>query len=283
MIFLKNEFLTVKINSLGAEVVSVLSNNNFEYIWQADPNIWKRHAPILFPIVGKLQENKYKYNNIEYNMNQHGFARDSMFTVLEQENNFVSLMFNSSEQTKENYPFDFSLVIDYKLINESLSVSYKIVNTGDEKMFYQIGAHPGFNINSDKTYSIQLTQPKFKYEIENSNIKNKFEFNESDFVVNNDTFKNDALIYEFEEEEKTVTIYENDLKYITMHFDDFKLLGIWSANTTNPEFICLEPWNGIADFVEKENNELKNKEFINELEVDGCEQLAYTIVFKGEK
>lgn len=89
---IENEFLVATIAEDGAELISLKSKkNNIEYIWQGDPAFWGRHAPVLFPVVGRLKEDQYTYANQTYPMSQHGFARDSLFEVVEHGAELVSL------------------------------------------------------------------------------------------------------------------------------------------------------------------------------------------------
>ena len=75
---LENESLRITVADQGAELISVFDKEeNRERLWTADPAIWNRHAPILFPFVGKVTDGKYRVNGAEYSMKtQHGFARD---------------------------------------------------------------------------------------------------------------------------------------------------------------------------------------------------------------
>lgn len=148
MITLKNQYLTVTINEFGAELTSVQENDadHIEYIWQADPNYWKRHAPVLFPIVGRLKDNQYQYNNQTYEMTQHGFARDNFFEVKNQDESSVDLELTDSPETLKKYPFKFRLVISYKLTGHALKVSLSVFNPNTDELLFSIGAHPGFNV-----------------------------------------------------------------------------------------------------------------------------------------
>ncbi len=120
MITLKNQYLTVLINEFGAELTSVKDTSGLEYIWQADPSFWKRHAPILFPIVGRLKDNQYDYQGKTYQMTQHGFARDNQFKVESQLPTKVSLVLRPTDETLAKYPFKFELRIIYELVDHQL-------------------------------------------------------------------------------------------------------------------------------------------------------------------
>ena len=70
-----NGILTVEVSEKGAEMVSVLKQGH-QMLWNANTDFWNRHAPILFPIVGKLRDDKCRFGARECSMEQHGFARD---------------------------------------------------------------------------------------------------------------------------------------------------------------------------------------------------------------
>lgn len=140
---LKNNFLTVTLSDHGAEIQSVKDvNSGREYIWQADPKIWGRHAPVLFPVVGRLKGDQYTYDGKTYHMGQHGFARDSQFTVEEQDDKHIIFLLTSNEDTKKMYPFDFELRVTYSLVNNLLSEHFTVTNKDTKEMIFGIGGHP---------------------------------------------------------------------------------------------------------------------------------------------
>ena len=102
MHILENEVLKVEIADKGAELCRVLDQElSCDRIWSADPSVWNRHAPILFPFVGKVIDGKYRINGREYEMKtQHGFARDLDFTCVEENAHSVCHELCSSEATK---------------------------------------------------------------------------------------------------------------------------------------------------------------------------------------
>src|SRR3954469_18300254 len=139
---LRSADLTVRIKEQGAEMFSVTNNNGLEFIWQAKKEVWPRHAPVLFPIVGKLKNNTYQFNGNSYQLGQHGFARDKSFVVTEKTESKCVLELSSDNESKKIYPFDFKLRIIYELKGNTLDTKYEIQNTGTDKMYFSIGAHP---------------------------------------------------------------------------------------------------------------------------------------------
>jgi len=103
---LENNFLKASFKSLGAELCSLVNiKNNTEHIWQANPKVWARHAPILFPIVEQVEKNAYRIDEREFTLSQHGFARDRQFDVENQTNDSITFLLKSDLESLKVYPF----------------------------------------------------------------------------------------------------------------------------------------------------------------------------------
>lgn len=140
---LSNSELTIKVSPHGAELCSILHDGK-EYLWQADPAFWKRHSPVLFPIVGSVWENEYRHEGVSYALTQHGFARDMDFELMLELEDEVRYRLVDSEETRKKYPFPFCLEIGYRIEGKKIEVLWKVINTGTREMHFQIGAHPAF-------------------------------------------------------------------------------------------------------------------------------------------
>jgi galactose mutarotase-like enzyme len=265
---IKNTFLTATINSFGAELCSLKNKENKEYIWEGNPDFWGKHSPILFPIVGTLKNNSYQYNEIEYHLSRHGFARDMDFELVDKKENSVTFSIQSSEETLKIYPFIFELQIIYTLDKNSLNIEYKVMNNGKSKMPFSIGAHPAFALPGNfENYAIQFEKEESLeyYLLENDLISNKtktLELQNKLVPLNYQLFKNDALIFKTLES-NSVTILENSNPKLRVNFNNFPSLGIWTK--MNAPFLCIEPWFGYSDTNENSGN-LFEKEGIQILE-----------------
>lgn len=143
---ISNDHLIAKISTHGAELTSLVSRKSGEeVIWQADSKHWARHAPVLFPIVGKLQDNELYYDDKSYRMGQHGFARDTEFKLIEHSKSSISLETSDSDTTWKLFPFAFKLVITYELTGFTLSTIYQVFNPASSPLYFSIGGHPAFN------------------------------------------------------------------------------------------------------------------------------------------
>ncbi|ERJ13001.1 aldose 1-epimerase family protein [Haloplasma contractile] len=287
MITLENKKISVNISKNGAELMSLYHKvKQREYLWQGDSQFWQRRSPVLFPIVGRLAENSYYVNGTRYMMTQHGFARDHVFDVIEHKENEASFILRSSEESLKQYPFLFSLIITYRLNDNELLVKWKIMNEDDEIMYFQIGAHPAFNVGDasnrledyhlhfgkDVTLETKLLDPSTGLVTKGTK---QVALNTSRLNLNYDLFKQDALILEGI---NRVTLQSNNQNhYVEMIFDSFPLLGIWTPiHKEKTPFICLEPWYGLADTVTVPR-ELKEKAYINKLKSGETFDAYYTI------
>ncbi|WP_379946760.1 aldose 1-epimerase family protein [Enterococcus devriesei] len=268
-----NDFLEATINEKGAELVS-LRANEIEYIWQADPQYWGRHAPILFPFVGRLKDNQYSYQGKTYPMGQHGFARDKEFKVLEQTKEKVTLVLTSDEETKKVYPFDFSLTVSYEIWGEGVRIRFDVENTGEEEMIFALGGHPAFNIPlTDElqfddyfiAFSPQKSRVKIPLDGPFTNLDQKtIGQTNTNIQLSRGLFKEDALIYETKGLNAYTLGSEESSHSVTLAYNNIPYVGLWSPYPAEAPFVCIEPWWGFADTVDS-NGRLEDKEGMHRL------------------
>lgn len=276
---IKNGNLSAEIKHFGAELISLKTNQNKEYIWEGNPEFWGKHSPILFPIVGTLKDNSFHYNGMEYHLSRHGFARDMEFELIDVTQNSATFSIQSSEETLKIYPFEFELQLIYTLEENNLSIAYKVINKGKSTMPFSIGAHPAFALpNHFENYAIAFEKEESLeyYLLENDLISNqtkKLEVQNKQIPLNYELFKNDALIFKALKS-KSLTILENKNPILRVHFEDFPSLGIWTK--MNAPFLCIEPWFGYSDTNENSGN-LFEKEGIQILESNAIFHSKFTI------
>jgi galactose mutarotase-like enzyme len=265
---ISNSNLTAQIKHLGAELFSLKSNQNEEYIWEGKPVFWGKHSPILFPIVGSLKNNAYQYDGKEYHLSRHGFAREMKFELIEKTVESATFSLVSTIETKKVYPFDFELQICYSLEENKLNIDYKVINKNDLTMPFAIGAHPAFALNGNfEEYSLEFQQKEnlnyFLLE-ENliSNSSNEILLKNRQLDLNYQLFENDALVFKTLQS-KAITILKNANPLLKVNFSDFPNLGIWTVQ--NAEFLCIEPWFGYSDTLDK-YDDFSKKEGIQLLE-----------------
>lgn len=269
-----NEKLTIKVKEHGAELASIVCQGR-EYLWQADESFWKRHSPVLFPIVGAVWNGEYRSHGETYKMGQHGFARDMDFRLVSETDTELRYRLTSNDVTKQKYPYDFCLEIGYQLIDNRIRVSWHVENTGSEPMSFQIGAHPAFfwpmlsNEQIDGGVGM-MTNPLaetdergfFRLEAKGRTLPvsviteggcvgsdSIIETDEEGYLpLNTNTFNNDALIFENSQVTKVTLCRQDKSPYLSLEFTS-PLVGLWSPPKKRAPFVCIEPWYGRTDSV----------------------------------
>ena len=258
---LENEEIKVSVADHGAELSSVYDKaNEVERIWDANPEVWNRHAPILFPFVGKVTGGAYRIGEKEYSMKtQHGFARDMEFTCVDKTEESVTHRLAATEQTKEIYPFDFEVLVTHRLDAENprlLHVDWEVRNCGDTLMYYSIGAHPAFTVpvkdSAEKqeyylkfTGSDSLTYIGANPETGFAMVDKVKELPMEDGYVKYFDDIYDTFIFDYKKIDTVAIAKPDKTPYVTVDCSQFPFLGIWAKETGN--FICLEPWIGRCD------------------------------------
>lgn len=247
---ISNSRLSAKINSKGAELISLQNQNNKEFIWEGNPEYWGKHSPVLFPIVGTLKNNSYTFDAKTYHLSRHGFARDSDFEIVTRTESQVVFSLQSDSTTKSVYPFNFELQISYSLLENELFIGYKIINNDKIEMPFSIGGHPAFALTEKfEDYSLAFEQAEnlVSYQLENDLLSDKtfvIAMEENKLPLTYSLFEKDALIFK-KLHSKQISILENNRTILHFKFKDFPNFGIWTKN--NAPFICLEPWLGYSD------------------------------------
>lgn len=272
---LKNEFLTVQVNSHGAELCRIRDNyNSQEYLWSGEERYWKRFSPILFPFVGKLKNSQYTYRGKTYEMPQHGFARDKEFSLTSRAEDEIWFELKDDPDTLKIYPFRFSLKIGFRLTGRFVDTFWKVENTGEETMFFSIGGHPGFYCpepkkrQTDYCLSFDTARDLIYEQLDKDGLvtpeTKTLHLNGSLFPITKGMFDEDALIFENDQAHRVSILRMNHTPYITVEFDA-PVFGLWSPAGKDAPFICIEPWYGRADRVDFDG-ELNDREWGNRLE-----------------
>jgi galactose mutarotase-like enzyme len=265
-ITISNSQLTATINTLGAELISLVKNNK-NYIWNVDETYWNKTSPILFPIVGRLKNDSYLFNGKKYQLPRHGFARNLEFSFDKKSDSQVILELNETEETKAMYPFTFKLLVAYTLIGNELVMEYFLRNQSDEVLPFSIGAHPAFAIEGNfENYSLQFNKKDLfeTHHLENESFNGKTTLVDTinnSIALNYALFEKDALVFK-QLNSNEVTLKNKDKTILKVNYDHFPYLGIWTKQ--NAPFLCIEPWCGLADDI-NHNGNLEEKEGMNHL------------------
>ena len=288
MLSLENDTLKIAILSKGAELRSVFhKQNGLEYMWDANPEFWAKTSPVLFPIVGQLKNNSYKYGGKEYHLSRHGFAREKEFVVTEQSATSLKLTLESSEETLAVYPFQFLFSITYTLDDDELTVRYQVQNSGEKEMLFSVGGHPAFKLplvegttyNDYKlTFNHEETAGRWPITTEGT-IDSTPEslLNQTTVLpITKDLFKKDAVVLKHLNSDEVTLGSDKTSHGLRFSFQGFPYLGLWAA--PGADFVCIEPWCGIADSVSTDG-ELAHKEGINKLSSGETFSVAWRVKF----
>ena len=257
---IENDKMRIMVDDHGAELVSIYDKEKErEVLWQADPAFWKRHAPVLFPHVGKHYNNEYHYCGKTFHTHQHGFARDMEFSCAAKTDHSITHRLTATEQTKDYFPFEFSLDITHTLNEKEITVTWEVTNLDESTMYFTIGGHPAFRVpilpdtkqtdycllfqtNADHlTYLLldpasgtAIKDQEYRLPLENGRAR-----------ITSDMFDRDALVFDNTQIEYAAIGYPDGTPYLSVSCKGFPNFGIWSV--PGAPYICLEPWIGRCD------------------------------------
>lgn len=250
---LENTGYVVKVHAKGAELKSFIEKeSSYEVIWQGSPKYWKRSSPTLFPFIGAVKNNRYYLAGKEYPMTRHGFVRDVAFDLVEKRENFLSYGYTANAETKEMFPFDFELMINYLLVENTLTLEYVLKNKSDEKMYYNLGGHTAYNFDiSSQACSVifetQETKDSGTFDLETGlRLKKQIPLLKDQKVLemNYELFKYDTLLLKDLASEYLILNQGGTVPKIKINFGDFPYVALW---TPKAPFLCVEPWCGVTD------------------------------------
>ncbi len=254
---LHNQYATATINSLGAELTHFITHaTQHNYIWSGDATFWSGRSPVLFPIIGSLNNNQICINGQYYAMGNHGFARRSQFDVIESSMNHAIFRLKESPSTLELYPFSFTLDLIYTLEGTSLSIDYHVTNTDTQPLPFSLGTHPAFvcpmgETNCLEQWYLEFNQPEtldrigLKDNLLHLEDCTPYMKNTSILPLTPKDYYSGAIVFK-DIRSTSISLKSNDTpEKITLHWKNFPDLGIWQP--ADAPFICIEPWQGHGD------------------------------------
>lgn len=275
IVLLENDVLKVAVHTKGAELQSVFNQQTgLEYMWSGDAAYWGKFSPVLFPVVGTLKNDTYFFNKKSYQLPRHGFARDMEFEVVQQEQATASFSITATEETLKKFPFTFQLLLHYSLVQNTLQVAYEVRNNGSTHMYFSIGAHPAFAlpVTTNTNYS------DYHLEFNKQETAGRWPISKEGLIevsptpllqqtnilpLQKELFYKDAIVLKGLQSDSIRLCSDKTIHGWQFDYTDFPFMGIWAAKDAN--FICIEPWCGIADSVAT-TQQLTEKEGIHCLE-----------------
>lgn len=258
MDYLQNGILSAAINPKGAELYS-LELDGVERIWQGDPAIWGRHAPLLFPFIGRLKDQQYELDGKMIQAPMHGFCRDRMFETVEADDLHVRYRTQDDEETRAVYPFPFTLEVEFILEENTLIKRHTVTNHSDREMPFELGGHDAYRT----TLIPGETMADYAIAFEGVDHLEPFAMDETgtlDLPKGHIPLEGplltklpqdvglDTIVLEGLPVRKATLVSRKSPRKVTVEFEDFPYLGIWTAQkgvVTN--YICIEPWSTLPD------------------------------------
>ncbi|MEA4890562.1 MAG: aldose 1-epimerase family protein [Clostridiaceae bacterium] len=272
---IQNEYLTVEIDTLGAELASIRDAAGIEYLWQGDARFWKSRAPVLFPIVGGLKNDQYKIGAETYTMAKHGFARKQEFVPTQESKTCARFLLVSKPEFMQGYPFDFTLLLVYRLTGNQIQIDYQVTNPAREILYCSVGAHDGYACPEGiESYHLEFEQVET---LRSTVLDGNLLTSETIPVVEADYrlplhprwFEIDALVFASLRSRAVTLVHESGKRRIRVDFPGFTSLGIWTK--VGAPYLCIEPWCGLPDYTDSDSS-LAHKRGI--LSVAPCQTLV---------
>ena len=252
---LKNDKLCVTVSDKGAELVSVIGNDGFEYIWQGADGFWSNHAPVLFPACGRILNNTYTTGGVSYNMGLHGFAANEIFSAELATDNELILTLTENEETLKQYPFEFKFTARFTLSDDALSVDFTVDNKGNKVLPYMVGWHPGFNLENgcaigDFSLKFNSGDELIWHPLQNGcfvcPVGQSYTVNNATYALcEEEIYKNDTLIFKGTGER--ALLFSDKVNHgVDMSWsDNLPYFCIWKEDSSDARFVCLEPWSDV--------------------------------------
>ncbi|WP_289981730.1 aldose 1-epimerase family protein [Lactobacillus sp. UCMA15818] len=262
MITIENNHYKVNIDQKGGQLINIIDKRNgLDYLWNGQE--WPKHAPLLFPAIGRSNKDSYLFNGQAFNMPQHGFGSDEKFEVTQKNDSAVTFELRNNATTQLMYPFSFSLKIRYQLLSTGLSVSFKVTNLSSKTMPFALGSHPAFNIpiadakesfedyhlefvgNKDKLQAYEIVMKPFPYrtgKIELLPMKQKHQLK-----LSRQLFANGLRVIANRDITEVKLVSDISNNSISLRLGDFNNVCLWTKEDQPLPFLCIEPFNGLPD------------------------------------
>jgi galactose mutarotase-like enzyme len=277
-----NDHLTVEISSLGAEMQSLTSSDGRNWLWNGDAAFWNGRSPILFPIVGKAPDNRLTINGTSYEMNQHGFARRSEFSLAEASQTMCRYELTASEASKAVYPFEFRLAVEHILDGRTLTVAAEVANLDDKPLPFGIGFHPAFVWPlpgaAGRPHTVTLdngAEPTLMRVEGGLRLPQKFPspFKQGDLVLDHAFFEQDAMIFPEGAGDGLVYAAKGGPS-LRFGFENLPNLALWTKPSA--PFLCVEPWHGTAPEIGT-GDDIATRPYSLSLAAGGTSRFAFSV------
>lgn len=286
---IENDLVKATFTSKGAELISyILKSDNKEYIWQGNPEIWAKHAPLLFPFIGRLKDGEYTFEGKTYHSPSHGFGRDSEFTVTSKEETSITFYLEPNELSAQIYPFQFTFQVQYSLEGTTLKKTHTFTNKDTRTLYYEVGGHDGYNLCLEEGEVME------DYYVDFGNLEEihplcldenimilkdtyTIPLKDGKLPLHMNLFVPDALMLH-NIPVRSVCIRSNkSARSVRFDFPDFPTLGIWTKRLPfNTNYLCFEPWSTLPDCAYL-GKEIEQKVDIRKVAVGDSDSLSFSV------
>lgn len=290
MYTLENNQLSLTFSAKGAELKSIKDKKGREWLWQGNPDVWAGQAPLLFPIIGRLQNESYNYLGKTYQIPKHGFARDLEFTVDSSRENQLTFTLRDTPDTLKMYPFSFILSVTYSLDGTNLKKTHTVTNESKDAMYYELGGHDGLNVPFSSSETMNDCHYYFKeeefihpYDLDENCMllpkKKEIPLTQGQLGLKPSAFSLDCLILD-DLKEKYVELQDGQNRTrIQLNFKDFPILTLWTTDKVdNTNYVCIEPWTTLPDGTFM-GRDITEKQGICKLDGNSSAVYAYDVTF----
>lgn len=288
---IENGVLSLNIDEHGAEMTSLIDlRNGVQMLWQGDAKYWKGQSPILFPTVGRVNDDTIRHNGLSYPMSKHGFVRNMDFSVTHRESDNIEMMVESDNETRKHFPFGFRFTVRYELVDNKVIITFRTENTDANEVSvpFHLGAHPAFNIpewnETDEIHGYLGFNIKDKL-VSNGLKPGGLLWPEGSFDVpldghsmlalTNETFQCDTIL-DTRGVARTCVLYNKGKEAVVKVDFDSPVLALWTPCSGKAPFVCIEPWWGCCDRFDYEG-EFSQRTWTNHAKTNEANEISYTI------
>ncbi len=263
---IKNQYLEVTVSKNGGALYSIVDlKDNDQLMWEGEEGLWSARDYVLFPFCCRRVDGYYTHEGVRYDIENHGFARKSVFDVEKQTEDSVTLLLRDNEQTKKVYPFSFALRMIYSLTGKKLTVRYSVENPSDENIYFAFGGHVGMKLVGASGNFVEFDKTMTsRYTLDGMFVRGPIQCDCKKFEVDKNFFRTyDTLMLVSPDKDSALTFTRGDGKKIKFHFSS-SVVAFWSEMERG-DFACVEPWWGVPDYLPLDR-EISKKPLITTLE-----------------